>query len=84
MSVYTNTALGLAWTPTTPGSPDRRCTPALTVGTHPPPGTRGDAARLEAAATFAVVLLYQEDLCTLTGHHIDPDMVAALIARSLT
>ncbi|MFC6082443.1 TetR/AcrR family transcriptional regulator [Sphaerisporangium aureirubrum] len=49
------------------------------------PGSRGDAARLEAAAaTFAAVLLYQENLCTLTGHHIDPDMVADLIARALT
>lgn len=48
------------------------------------PGSRGDAARLEAAAaTFAAVLLYQENLCTLTGHHIDPDMVADLIVRAL-
>ncbi|MCW2880527.1 MAG: transcriptional regulator, TetR family [Sphaerisporangium sp.] len=49
------------------------------------PGSRGDAARLEAAAaTFAAVLLYQENLCLLTGHHIDPDMVADLIVRALT
>ncbi|MET8155330.1 helix-turn-helix domain-containing protein [Sphaerisporangium sp. NPDC005289] len=49
------------------------------------PGGRGDAARLEAAAaTFAAVLLYQENLCLLTGHHIDPDMVADLIVRALT
>jgi AcrR family transcriptional regulator len=48
------------------------------------PGTRGDAARLEAAAaTFAVVLLYQENLLHLTGQHIDPDVVADLIARAL-
>ncbi|MEV4178294.1 MULTISPECIES: TetR/AcrR family transcriptional regulator [unclassified Nonomuraea] len=48
------------------------------------PGTRGDAARLEvAAATFAAVLLYQENLCQLTGHQIDPDAVAELIAHSL-
>lgn len=48
------------------------------------PGTRGDAARLEvAAATFAAVLLYQENLCLLTGHQIDPDAVAELIAHSL-
>jgi AcrR family transcriptional regulator len=49
------------------------------------PGTRGDAARLEAAAaTFAAVLLYQENLCLLTGQHIDPDLVADLIVRALT
>ncbi|WP_449063801.1 TetR/AcrR family transcriptional regulator [Planomonospora algeriensis] len=37
------------------------------------PGARGDAARLEVAAvTFAAVLLHQENLCQLTGHHIDP------------
>jgi AcrR family transcriptional regulator len=48
------------------------------------PGARGDAARLEvAAATFAAVLLYQENLCQLTGHQIDPDAVAELIAHSL-
>lgn len=48
------------------------------------PGGRGDAARLEAAAaTFAAVLLYQENLCQLTGHHIDPDSVADLIAHAL-
>lgn len=48
------------------------------------PGTRGDAARLEvAAATFAAVLLYQENLCQLTGHQIDPDAVAELIAHAL-
>ncbi|WP_285703098.1 TetR/AcrR family transcriptional regulator [Microtetraspora sp. NBRC 16547] len=48
------------------------------------PGGRGDAARLEAAAaTFAAVLLYQESLCQLTGHHIDPDAVAELIAHAL-
>ncbi|MEV6981779.1 helix-turn-helix domain-containing protein [Sphaerisporangium sp. NPDC051017] len=48
------------------------------------PGGRGDAARLEAAAaTFAAVLLYQESLCLLTGHHIDPEMVADLIVRAL-
>ncbi len=49
------------------------------------PGARGDAARLEAAAaTFAAVLLYQENLCLLTGHHIDADLVADLIVRALT
>jgi AcrR family transcriptional regulator len=48
------------------------------------PGTRGDAARLEVAAvTFAAVLLYQENLSQLTGCHIDPDAVAALIAHAL-
>ncbi|WP_119730740.1 TetR/AcrR family transcriptional regulator [Thermomonospora amylolytica] len=48
------------------------------------PGARGDAARLEAAAaTFTAVLLYQENLAHLTGHHVDPDAVADLIARSL-
>ncbi|GAA3466648.1 TetR/AcrR family transcriptional regulator [Nonomuraea roseola] len=48
------------------------------------PGARGDRARLEvAAATFAAVLLYQENLCQLTGHQIDPDAVADLIAHSL-
>jgi AcrR family transcriptional regulator len=48
------------------------------------PGARGDSARLEAAAaTFAAVLLYQESLCLLTGHHIDPDAVAQLIAHGL-
>ncbi|MER5997021.1 TetR/AcrR family transcriptional regulator [Nonomuraea sp. NPDC051941] len=48
------------------------------------PGARGDLARLEvAAATFAAVLLYQENLCQLTGHQIDPDAVAELIAHSL-
>ncbi|WP_246149489.1 hypothetical protein [Nonomuraea turkmeniaca] len=50
----------------------------------PSPGSRGDAARLEvAAATFAAVLLYQENLWQLTGHQIDPDAVAELIAHSL-
>jgi AcrR family transcriptional regulator len=48
------------------------------------PGARGDAARLEvAAAMFAAALLYQENLCQLTGHQIDPDAVAELIAHSL-
>ncbi|WP_327091397.1 TetR/AcrR family transcriptional regulator [Nonomuraea sp. NBC_01738] len=48
------------------------------------PGARGESARLEvAAATFAAVLLYQENLCQLTGHQIDPDAVAELIAHSL-
>ncbi|GAA3148173.1 TetR/AcrR family transcriptional regulator [Planomonospora alba] len=48
------------------------------------PGARGDAARLEVAAvTFAAVLLHQENLCQLTGHHIDPDAVAELIALAL-
>jgi AcrR family transcriptional regulator len=48
------------------------------------PGSRGDAARLEvAAATFATVLLYQENLHQLTGQHLDPDAVARLIARAL-
>jgi AcrR family transcriptional regulator len=48
------------------------------------PGARGDAARLEvAAATFATVLLYQENLYQLTGQHVDPDAVADLIARAL-
>ncbi|GAA2770219.1 TetR/AcrR family transcriptional regulator [Nonomuraea dietziae] len=48
------------------------------------PGARGDRARLEvAAATFAAVLLYQENLCQLTGHQIDADAVADLIAHSL-
>jgi AcrR family transcriptional regulator len=48
------------------------------------PGTRGDAARLEvAAAMFAAVLLYQENLRQLTGHQIDPDAVAELVAHSL-
>lgn len=48
------------------------------------PGARGDAARLEvAAATFAAVLIYQENLCQLTGHQIDPDAVAELIAHAL-
>lgn len=48
------------------------------------PGSRGDAARLEAAAaTFAVVLLYQESLAHLTGERIDPDVLADLIARAL-
>jgi AcrR family transcriptional regulator len=48
------------------------------------PGRRGDAARLEvAAATFAAVLLYQENLCQLTGQAIDPDAVAELIAHAL-
>jgi AcrR family transcriptional regulator len=48
------------------------------------PGTRGDAARLEvAAATFATVLLYQENLHQLTGQHVDPDAVAELIVHAL-
>ncbi|GAT65808.1 tetR family transcriptional regulator [Planomonospora sphaerica] len=48
------------------------------------PGARGDAARLEVAAvTFAAVLLHQENLCQLTGHHIDPDAVAELIVHAL-
>ncbi|SDH53645.1 DNA-binding transcriptional regulator, AcrR family [Nonomuraea jiangxiensis] len=48
------------------------------------PGARGGAARLEvAAAMFAAVLIYQENLCQLTGHQIDPDAVAELIAHSL-
>ncbi|MCW2899132.1 MAG: transcriptional regulator, TetR family [Streptosporangiaceae bacterium] len=48
------------------------------------PGARGDAARLEvAAATFATVLLYQENLHQLTGQHVDPDAVAELIAHAL-
>ena len=48
------------------------------------PGTRGDAARLEAAAaTFAVVLLYQENLSHLTGERIDPDVLADLMAKAL-
>jgi Transcriptional regulator len=48
------------------------------------PGARGDAARLEAAAaTFAVVLLYQESLSHLTGERIDPDALADLIAKAL-
>ncbi|MEO3869910.1 hypothetical protein ABGB18_13875 [Nonomuraea sp. B12E4] len=48
------------------------------------PGARGDAARLEvAAAMFAAVLIYQENLCQLTGHQIDPDAVAELIAHAL-
>jgi AcrR family transcriptional regulator len=51
---------------------------------HAVPGVRGDAARLEVAAdTFAVVLLYQENLCRLSGHQLDPDAVAELIAHSL-
>ena len=48
------------------------------------PGERGDVARLEvAAATFATVLLYQENLHQLTGQHVDPDAVADLIGRAL-
>jgi len=48
------------------------------------PGARGDAARLEvAAATFAAVLLYQENLFHLTGDRIDPDALADLITRAL-
>jgi len=48
------------------------------------PGTRGDQARLEvAAATFTAVLIYQENLASLTGQHMDPDAVADLIARAL-
>ncbi|GAA2736974.1 helix-turn-helix domain-containing protein [Actinocorallia aurantiaca] len=49
------------------------------------PGSRGDAARLEvAAATFATVLLYQENLFHLTGAHIDPGALADLITRALS
>lgn len=49
------------------------------------PTTRGETARLEvAAATFAAILLYQENLSQLTGHQIDPDAVAKLIAHSLS
>ncbi|WP_433337981.1 TetR/AcrR family transcriptional regulator [Spirillospora sp. CA-294931] len=48
------------------------------------PGSRGDQARLEVAATtFAAVLIYQENLSQLTGEHVDPDAVADLIARAL-
>ncbi|TDD69008.1 TetR/AcrR family transcriptional regulator [Actinomadura rubrisoli] len=48
------------------------------------PGARGDQARLEvAAATFTAVLIYQENLSSLTGQHVDPDAVADLIARAL-
>ncbi|WP_084265780.1 TetR/AcrR family transcriptional regulator [Actinomadura macra] len=48
------------------------------------PGARGDQARLEvAAATFTAVLIYQENLASLTGQHMDPDAVADLIARAL-
>ncbi|MFI0446447.1 TetR/AcrR family transcriptional regulator [Actinomadura sp. 6N118] len=48
------------------------------------PGARGDQARLEvAAATFAAVLIYQENLSQLTGQAVDPDAVADLIARAL-
>jgi len=48
------------------------------------PGSRGDQARLEiAAATFAAVLIYQENLSQLTGQHVDPDAVADLIGRAL-
>ncbi|WP_131741569.1 TetR/AcrR family transcriptional regulator [Actinomadura roseirufa] len=48
------------------------------------PGARGDQARLEvAAATFTAVLIYQENLASLTGQHVDPDAVADLIARAL-
>ncbi|MEV0586519.1 helix-turn-helix domain-containing protein [Nonomuraea sp. NPDC050310] len=48
------------------------------------PTARGGAARLEAAAaTFAAVLLYQETLTQLTGHPIDLDAVAELIAGGL-
>jgi AcrR family transcriptional regulator len=48
------------------------------------PGARGDQARLEAAAaTFAAVLIYQENLAGLTGQHLDPDAVADLITRAL-
>ncbi|MCD0453660.1 TetR/AcrR family transcriptional regulator [Actinocorallia sp. API 0066] len=49
------------------------------------PGTRGDTARLEiAATTFATVLLYQEHLHQLTGDRIDPDAVADLLTQALT
>jgi AcrR family transcriptional regulator len=48
------------------------------------PGARGDGVRLEvAAATFATVLLYQENLHQLTGQRVDPDAVAELIAHAL-
>lgn len=48
------------------------------------PGARGDAARLEvAAAMFAAVLIYQENLWQLTGHQIDPDAVAELVVHAL-
>ncbi|MFD0903958.1 TetR/AcrR family transcriptional regulator [Actinomadura sediminis] len=48
------------------------------------PGARGDQARLEvAAATFTAVLIYQENLASVTGQHLDPDAVAELIARAL-
>lgn len=48
------------------------------------PGARGDQARLEvAAATFAAVLIYQENLAQLSGQHVDPDAVAELIAHAL-
>ncbi|MFC5187775.1 TetR/AcrR family transcriptional regulator [Actinomadura harenae] len=48
------------------------------------PGARGDQARLEvAAATFAAVLIYQEHLAQLSGHHLDPEAVAELIAHAL-
>ncbi|MDX6744917.1 helix-turn-helix domain-containing protein [Actinocorallia sp. A-T 12471] len=49
------------------------------------PGSRGDTARLEiAAATFATVLLYHENLYHLTGDRIDPDAVADLLTQALT
>ncbi|GAB2852055.1 TetR/AcrR family transcriptional regulator [Actinocorallia aurea] len=49
------------------------------------PGSRGDTARLEiAAATFATVLLYQENLYHLTGDRIDPDAVADLLSHALS
>ncbi len=35
------------------------------------------------ALTGSAVLLYQESICLLTGHHIDPDAVAELIANAL-
>ncbi len=48
------------------------------------PGATGDKARLEiAAATFATMLLYQENLQHLTGQNVDPDAVAELIAHAL-
>ncbi|ROO84115.1 TetR family transcriptional regulator [Actinocorallia herbida] len=49
------------------------------------PGARGDTARLEiAAATFATILLYHENLYHLTGDRIDPDAVADLLSRALS
>ncbi|WP_283132937.1 TetR/AcrR family transcriptional regulator [Rhizohabitans arisaemae] len=48
------------------------------------PGAAGDMARLEvAAATFAAVLMYQENLHQLTGQRVDLDAVAHFIALAL-